>query len=140
MILIVDDFEDGAAAVCRLLSARGYPCAWVPSGPEALARIRAHPPEQPLLVVLDVMMPEMSGMEVLRAIRGEAKIAHTTVIMFTAGFDIAKRDEALTLGAVAWLMKGTADVVSVIKSIGEWYERIGGVAGGAPAREDGTSA
>src|SRR5689334_4558203 len=138
VILIVDDFEDGARAMCLLLTRAGYPCDWVPSGPDALARVRAHPPEQPLLVVLDEMMPGMSGVEVLRAIRAEPAIAQTPVIFHTAGFDIRRRDEAMTLGAGAWLLKGGAGTGGVdenLKAIMEWYERVGGArsAGGAAA-------
>ena len=130
MILIVDDFRDGAEAMCRLITRAGYPCKWIGSGPEALAAIRAHPAEQPLLVILDEMMPQMTGVEVLRAIRDDPKIAATAVIFHSAGFDVAKRDEAMTLGALAWLLKGgtaTMEVERIIKEIGQWYERLGGV-------------
>jgi CheY-like chemotaxis protein len=125
VILIVDDFEDGAQALCLLLGREGYPCKWVPNGPEALAMVRAHPPEQPLLLILDEMMPGMSGVEVLRAIRADPAIAHTTVLFHSAGFDLQRRDEAMTLGAVAWLLKG--GVEENIKSITQWYARAGGV-------------
>ena len=138
MILIVDDFRDGAEALCRLLVQHGYPCQHVSSGPEALARLRAHPPEQPLLLVLDEMMPHMSGMEVLRSVRADPAIASTTVIVYTAGFDIAKRDEAMTLGVAAWLLKGT-DFEQIIRTVGEWYERVGGVRREAPRKQNSRS-
>ena len=129
MILIVDDYQDGADALCRLLTRQGYTCSHAPSGPEALAAIRAHPPEMPLLVLLDNMMPGMTGLDTLREIRNDQKIAGTTVIFFTAGFDVANRDEAMTLGAVAWMLKGGTGggIDEVIRSIGHWYERVGGV-------------
>ena len=126
MILVVDDFRDGGEALCRLLKQRGYPCQYVSNGPEALAQLRSHPAEQPLLLVLDEMMPVMSGLEVLRAIRADPQIRSTCVIVFTAGFDIAKREEAITLGVAAWLLKGT-DFEQIMKTVGEWYERLGGV-------------
>ena len=85
--------------------------------------MRGHPPEQPLLVVLDEMMPGMSGVEVLRAIRAEPAIAQTTVMFHSAGFDLRRRDEAMTLGAAAWLLKG--GVEENLKSISEWYARVG---------------
>src|SRR5687768_12082416 len=106
MILIVDDYRDGAEALCGLLAHAGFPCQWVGSGADALAAIRMHPPEQPLLVVLDEMMPEMSGVEVLQEIRRDPKISHTPVIIFTAAYDAARRDEAITLGVLAWVLKG----------------------------------
>jgi CheY-like chemotaxis protein len=130
VILIVDDYHDGAEALCRLLGKRGYPCHWVGSGPDALAYIRAHPPEQPLLVILDDMMPQMTGVDLLRAIREDPKISQTTVLMYSAGFDVEHRATALTLGAAAWILKGGvggAALDAVINQVGEWYEKVGGV-------------
>jgi CheY-like chemotaxis protein len=127
MILIVDDFRDGATAFCAMLKIDGYPCDWVGSGQEAISAIRAQPPEQPLLVVLDEMMPEMSGIELLRVLRADPRLATTPVLFLSAGFDLAKRDEAMTLGALAWLLKGGIDVRSVVREVAAWYERIGGV-------------
>jgi len=130
MILIVDDFTDGAEVLCRLLGRRGYPCELAASGIEGLVKIRAHPPEQPLLVVLDEMMPGMGGVDVLRQIRSDPAISHTTVILYTAAFDEAKRNTAITLGVAAWLLKGGTQgmgVDQVLDTITSWYERAGGV-------------
>lgn len=135
MILIVDDYRDSAEALCSLLTVQGYHCQWAGSGHEALALIRNHPPEQPLLVVLDEMMPEMSGVEVLKTIRSDPKISQTTVIIYSAGFDVEKRDEALTLGASAWLLKGAAgNIDASINSITHWYTKVGGVPLKNPSR------
>jgi CheY-like chemotaxis protein len=126
MILIVEDFADTARALCGLITHKGYPCHWVSNGQEAIAYIRQHPQEQPLLVVLDEMMPGMSGTEVLRALRADPKTASISVMIYTAGYDVAKRDESVALGVVAYLLKGT-DIEGTLKTISEWYERIGGV-------------
>jgi CheY-like chemotaxis protein len=130
VILIVDDMEDGAVALCKLLTRAGYPCANVTSGREALAAIRAHPPEQPLLVILDEMMPEMTGIDVLRKLRDDPATSATKVLFLSAGFDVGKREEALALGAVAWLLKGSGysgDFNTLLQRIGDWYEKAGGV-------------
>jgi len=125
MILVVDDYPDSAQVLFLLLRKHGYPAQVVNSGPEALAAIRAHPREQPLLVILDDMMPEMTGMETLRAIRADASIASTPVMFYTAGFDIAKRDEAMALGARAWLFKGR-DMPTLVQEVSHLYEAVGG--------------
>lgn len=125
MILIVDDFPDGAEALCRLLTKTGYPSQCVGGGREALAAIRSHPREMPLLIVLDDMMPDMSGMDVVRALRDDPATLPTPVIIFSAGFDIAKREEAMSLGVLNWVLKGN-DIQMTLDTIGEWYERIGG--------------
>jgi CheY-like chemotaxis protein len=130
VILIVDDYPDAADALRRLLRHEGYSSTVAPDGRSALAAIRSHPPEMPLLVVLDEMMPGFDGISVLREIRSDPKIAHTPVLFFTAGFDVAKREEAMTLGAVAWLYKGGSSALSIpdtVRTIGNWYEKSGGV-------------
>ena len=126
MVLIVDDHPDGGEAVCRVLNKCGFPCQTASNGRDALAAIRAHPREMPLLVLLDHMMPLMNGVEVLREIRGDPKIADTTVIFYSAGFDVGQRDEAMTMGAAAWLLKGIS-FQELIDAIDHWYERVGGV-------------
>jgi CheY-like chemotaxis protein len=131
----VDDFRDGATALWLLLGKLGYPCRWVGNGPEALAFIRAHPPEQPLLVILDDMMPDMDGVSVLRAMRADPAIAARPAIFHSAGFDLAKREAAISMGALGWFLKGGAgsmDLQTIITRISEIYERVGG----APAHSD----
>jgi CheY-like chemotaxis protein len=129
LILIVDDYEDIGTALCKLLTRAGYNCQVTTTGRDALAIIRSHPPEQPLLVVLDEMMPHMCGIEVLRALREDPATASTAVIFYSAGFDLAKREEAMALGAVAWLLKGSgwsSDFDITLKTITDWYKRVGG--------------
>jgi CheY-like chemotaxis protein len=88
--------------------------------------------------VLDEMMPEMSGIELLRALRADPRLVATPIVFLSAGFDLAKRDEAMTLGALAWLLKGGIDVRSVVREVEAWYERIGGVKQNASAAQKTT--
>jgi len=104
---------------------RGYPCQWAAGGVEALARVRAHPKEQPLLVMLDEMMPDLSGIDVLRALRADPATVHTSVVMFSAGLNVAKREEAMALGILDWILK-SGDVAMTLKAIIDHYVRIGG--------------
>jgi CheY-like chemotaxis protein len=130
VILVVDDYADGGKALCLILQGKGCPSQWVSSGADALAMMRAHPPEQPLLVVLDDMMPHLRGVDVLKIIRNDPLLKTTTVIMYSAGFDLEKRDEALALGAAAWILKGGtagAGIETAIDSIVHWYLKVGGV-------------
>jgi len=72
------------------------------------------------------MMPGMTGIELMTHLRADPKTAGTTIIYYTANFDVALRDEAMALGAVACPLKGS-DVEGFIKTITSWYERVGGV-------------
>jgi len=129
MILVVDDSHDSATALSRIFTKLGYESKTAHNGEEALACIRAHPREQPLLVILDHMMPGICGVDTLRAIRMDPKISTTPVMFFTAGFDVERREEAMTLGALAWLYKGgtaSMDLDAVIKEMVRIYENVGG--------------
>lgn len=67
-ILVVDDNAAVARIMARLLESRGHHASVASDGPAALAAVRDRRPD---LVVLDMMMPEMDGLEVMRRIRAE---------------------------------------------------------------------
>ena len=79
-ILVADDDLEVLALVARHLSALPAEIVEASDGEEALRLARR---EKPSLVVLDVMMPGMSGWEVCRAIREDDSLGHTGVIMLT---------------------------------------------------------
>ena len=80
-ILVVDDNFDATEITRTVLTLRGYEVRVVHNGRDALAAVQA---EHPDLIVLDVMMPDMSGMEVLERIKDDPETAHLPVIMCTA--------------------------------------------------------
>src|SRR5688572_28081186 len=79
-ILVVDDEADVCQLMVKLLKRLGHEAACATSGAEALSSIKS---AQPDLILLDVMMPEMSGMEVLQRLRKNDGVA-IPVIIFTA--------------------------------------------------------
>lgn len=80
-VLVVDDNPDSVAIMRGILEARGYDVATAGSGAEALQLVTSEPVD---LVLLDVMMPEMSGMEVLQRIKEDATTGRLPVILVTA--------------------------------------------------------
>jgi len=80
-ILVVDDNTDSITLIRTILEKRGYEVTTAPSGKEALAALEAQTPD---LVLLDVMMPEMSGIEVLQRIKDNAATGGVPVILVTA--------------------------------------------------------
>ncbi len=91
---------------------------------------------------MDEMMPEMTGIEVLRKIRDDPATSGTKILFLSAGFDVGKREEALALGAVAWLLKGSGysgDFSTHDRRIGDWYEKAGGVRSFPQKRNPGHS-
>ena len=80
-ILVVDDNDDSLRIIQTVLQNNGYAVRTARSGPEALDLVQKEVPE---LILLDVMMPEMSGFEVLERLRADAPTARVPVIMLTA--------------------------------------------------------
>ena len=104
VVLIVDDHAPLARSLVSLLSASGFDAQAVHSGAEALAFVRSH--AAVALILLDMSMPDMSGVEVLRAIRVPGGPPHSPpVLMFSADDDQATRDELIQLGATGFVSK-----------------------------------
>jgi adenylate cyclase len=101
-ILVVDDTPKNVKLLDSLLTGKGYAVVTAASGPEALARVEA---ERPDLVLLDVVMPGMSGYEVCRKIRENPATGFLPVIMVTALDPAQERITGLEAGADDFLTK-----------------------------------
>ena len=101
-VLVVDDTPDNLALMSRLL--RGvYRVKVANSGERALQIARGT--EVPDLILLDVMMPEMNGYDVCRALKADAATRDIPVIFLTARSDIEDEEAGLELGAVDYIAK-----------------------------------
>ena len=105
VVLIVDDHALLARSLVSLFSASGFDAQAVHSGAEALAFVRGH--AAVALVLLDMSMPDMSGVDVLRAMRvpGSGLPHSLPVVMFSADDDQSTRDELIQLGANGFVSK-----------------------------------
>ena len=101
-ILVVDDVALNVKLLADLLAAKGYRTCSATSGAEALAVLAA---ERPDLVLLDVMMPGMSGYDVCRAIRADPAQAMLPVVLVTALDPAEERAKGLDAGADDFLSK-----------------------------------
>src|SRR5262245_37897563 len=98
-ILVVDDDPRNVKLLVDLLTAEGYDVISAASGEEALAR------ERPDLMLLDVVMPGMSGYEVCRVVRADPRTAILPVVMVTAVDPAEERLRGLEAGADDFLSK-----------------------------------
>ena len=105
-ILIVDDEPQACQILSRLIRHLGHETAWRTGGAEALAYVDETPVD---LLILDVMMPGMDGMEVLRRIRTDPKTAQMRVVMFSAVADRNFIAEAIRKGATDYWVKASFD-------------------------------
>jgi two-component system alkaline phosphatase synthesis response regulator PhoP len=80
-ILVVDDTENTRSILTFILQSKGFEVAIAMNGEEALEKFRARPPD---LMVLDAMMPKMSGYEVCAAIKGDERFGRIPIVMLTA--------------------------------------------------------
>lgn len=115
-VLVVDDEPDIVALVAYHLAKAGFRVSTAGNGIEAVEQARR---EQPSLVVLDLMLPGMSGFEVLEEIRQEKSTADIAVLMLTARKDEPDRVKGLSLGADDYLTKpfSPAELVLRVKAI-----------------------
>ena len=104
-ILIVDDHGDTGRALSRLLRRRGYEAEYVTSGREAVDVIRRG--ILPQLVILDVMMPDMSGIQTLVEMKRTGDFDETPVVMYSASEDPGTMQQAFLLGAKDYILKGS---------------------------------
>lgn len=100
-ILVVEDDPDIAELVEHHLSRAGYETSVVGTGTEALEQIRRRPD----LVVLDLMLPGLSGFEICRLMRGDPQTASVPIIMLTARAEEEARVQGLDLGADDYVTK-----------------------------------
>lgn len=101
-ILIVDDVEANRNVIRRRLERLGYRIEEAASGKEALAMVSRMPPD---LILLDYMMPGMSGVEVLHVLRKEWKVVALPVIMLTARTEADAQVTALQAGVDDYVTK-----------------------------------
>lgn len=101
-ILVVDDQEDNVELLRARLAARGYKVRTASDGQQALDSVKEEPPD---LILLDVMMPRMSGIEVVRRIKSDADLPFIAVIMQTALDSTESRVEGLDAGADDYITK-----------------------------------
>lgn len=115
-ILLVEDDDALASVYQTRLQAEGFDLRRVPNGEDALAATLQYKPD---LILLDVMMPKVSGFDVLDILRNTPETVNIKVIMLTALSQDSDRERAQSLGVDDYLVKSQvviADVVERIKS------------------------
>ncbi len=115
-ILVIDDEKDLIELVRYNLEKEGYDVIAATDGQSGLEVIRKHRPE---LVMLDLMMPGMDGLQVCQHLRADQRTARTPVIMLTAKATEADRIVGLELGADDYVTKpfSPREVVARVKAV-----------------------
>jgi DNA-binding response OmpR family regulator len=101
-IMVVDDDPDTLTILSRHIRREGLAVIEASSGDECLRLARQDPPD---VILLDLMMPEMDGFAVCRALRASSATAEIPIIMLTARDDVETRAEGMELGVSDYLAK-----------------------------------
>jgi class 3 adenylate cyclase/CheY-like chemotaxis protein len=102
IVLVVDDNEMNRDLLSKRLQRQGYAIAMAENGRQALDQVRAHSFD---LILLDIMMPEINGYEVLQTLKADVDLRHIPVIMISALDDIDSVVRCIEMGAEDYLFK-----------------------------------
>lgn len=117
-VLLVEDEPNIAEAIRFILTREGWEVAVESDGAAALGRVAELKPD---LVILDLMLPGMSGLEILTALRANPLISHVKVMMLTAKGQGRDRDAAERAGVSAFMAKpfSNAEMRSQVRTLME---------------------
>jgi len=115
-VIIIEDDPDIAGLVEHYLAAEGFKVSHAKDGAEGLKRVKAAPPE---LVILDLMLPGLDGLDVCKALRAAPPTASLPILMLTAKGEESDKVIGLELGADDYLTKpfSPKELVARVKSL-----------------------
>ncbi|HEX8359406.1 MAG TPA: response regulator [Longimicrobium sp.] len=121
-VLIAEDHEDSRDALCTLLEAFGYQVHLAANGYEAVAEARARRPD---LILMDMMMPGMDGLEATRTLRADPDFPRVPIVAVTAME--GARERVLAAGCDDWVSK-PIDIRAFLARLPGWLDpaRTGG--------------
>ncbi len=115
-ILLVEDDDALASVYQTRLEAEGFNVRRVPNGEDALASALEYRPD---LILLDVMMPKVSGFDVLDILRNTPETTNMKIVMLTALSQDTDRERAESLGVDDYLVKSQVVIADVVDRIKE---------------------
>lgn len=116
-IMVVDDSATMRLSLKANLEVGGYKVEFAGDGLQALAQLKSG--VKPDLIISDINMPNMGGLEFIRNVRGLAGFRFTPILVLTTESQQEKKDEAKKNGATGWLVKPVSgpDLIKVIKQV-----------------------
>ena len=122
-ILIVEDDPLMQRMYQKIFSLENYDVVTADNGEDALVKIREH---QPTLILLDIMMPKVNGLQVLEKLKSDPDTKHIPVVMLTNLAGTQDAENALEKGAVKYIVKSEHEpksIVNMVKEIIAGYTR-----------------
>ena len=116
-VLVVDDSATMLMSLKTTLIMNGYEVETACNGREALDKLNSG--LKPRLILTDINMPVMGGMELIRSVRALPELKFVPILTLTTESESAKRDEGKRAGATGWLVKPVSgnDLIAVIRKV-----------------------
>jgi two-component system chemotaxis response regulator CheY len=116
-VMVVDDSVTMVMSLKTTLTMHGFQVETASNGQLALDKLKAG--IKPNLILTDINMPVMGGMELIKNVRAMPGLKFIPILTLTTESDTAKRDEGKRLGATGWLVKPVSgeDMIRVIKKV-----------------------
>lgn len=116
-ILVVDDSPTMVMSVKTTLAMSGFAVETANNGQQALDKLKGG--LKPHLILTDINMPVMGGMDLIRQVRTMPALRFVPILTLTTESESAKRDEAKKAGATGWLVKPMSgnDLIAVIRKV-----------------------
>lgn len=116
-ILIVDDSATMIMSIQNYLEMSGFKVETATDGVKALTKLKGG--LKPDMIITDINMPNMGGMELIKSVRGLPGFRFTPILTLTTESQAEKREEGKKAGATGWLVKpvGGADLLKIIKQV-----------------------
>jgi len=119
-VMVVDDVPVIRETIAKLLRYEGFETICASNGLEALAFLRTSAPD---VMLVDIMMPEMDGMQLLANLRSEPRWRDMPVIVMSALNDDSHQNQAQQLGASEYLVKTHFSAMQILESIRRFTDK-----------------
>lgn len=119
-ILVVEDEEILLAALREELEGGGYEVSGAVDGLDGLEKAKSFKPQ---LILLDLVMPKMDGMEMLQKLKADAEMRDIPVVILTNLSDYERISEALSLGAMDYLVKANYKLQDLLEKVSTVFAR-----------------
>lgn len=112
-VLVIDDCQDNLLLMKLILQSEGYKFSFATSGTEGLAELAKN---QPDLIILDLMMPDISGLEVVRRLKNNCRWSSIPILLLTANANLDNKD-VQDVNALCYKPYDINDLLLKIKSL-----------------------
>ena len=122
-VLIIEDDELIRRMYQKILSFRGHDVSTAANGEEGIEQARTY---KPTLILLDIMMPKLNGLDMLKQLKALPELEHIPVIILTNLMGTADAEAALSAGAIKYIVKSDytpKEVIDMVEGILAGYTR-----------------